>query len=515
MATTANLPSLNVVYRPHLAGQIKTSIHSAARAQPRADQLAGRVPVPPGSRSRRPGTAHLERPSGLRYRELRRRTPAAGRGVAPRESHGGHSRSRCLVGLALRTLPRVSTQPLPGRGLRPAAGSRRSGGHREYLPPRAGRLPAARIGVPAQPEPAAGSPVGPRHRPRQARIGSRRALAQAGRPQTLRPRQRTSPGQLTNGPKKRPTCTCAAPAGSAASRCARSPAKSSILQGALRGPMSRSMSRAITRQAFLLAVPEALLAKSLAAETTRPKLLIVAAHPDDEYAVAATTYRLTRELGWAADHVVITNGEAGYRYSALAEAVYGVGLTGENQGRSRLPAIRRRETLAAGKVLGIRRHYFLDQRDSGFATDAASAPTSNWDHARRPLFPHRPAAPRALRRHLHPAAHAGNSRTPSRRHPARAGSRRDPARGPPPPAAGSRPLRRHRAHRTLPRHARPAALPHPWRASGVRLRPRCPLWLSQRSQLPNRRQLVYRRTQVAGPVSNRFRQAPVGAVLAV
>jgi LmbE family N-acetylglucosaminyl deacetylase len=141
------------------------------------------------------------------------------------------------------------------------------------------------------------------------------------------------------------------------------------------------MSGAITRQTFLLTVPEALLAKSLAAASTRPKLLIVAAHPDDEYAVAATTYRLTRELGWTADHVVITNGEAGYRYSALAEAVYGVGLTGESQGRSRLPAIRRRETLAAGKVLGIRHHYFLDQRDSGFATDAASAPTGNWDRS--------------------------------------------------------------------------------------------------------------------------------------
>jgi N-acetylglucosamine malate deacetylase 2 len=137
----------------------------------------------------------------------------------------------------------------------------------------------------------------------------------------------------------------------------------------------------MTRQAFLLALPGALLAKSLAAETTRPKLLIVAAHPDDEYAFAATTYRLTRELGWTADHVVITNGEAGYRYSALAEAIYGVGLTGESQGRSRLPAIRKRETLAAGKVLGIRRHYFLDQRDSGFATDAAVAPANNWDRS--------------------------------------------------------------------------------------------------------------------------------------
>jgi N-acetylglucosamine malate deacetylase 2 len=136
----------------------------------------------------------------------------------------------------------------------------------------------------------------------------------------------------------------------------------------------------MTRKAFLLALPEAVLARPLAAETT-PKLLIVAAHPDDEYAFAAATYRLTHELGWTADHVVITNGEAGYRYSALAEALYGVGLTSESQGRSRLPAIRKRETLAAGKVLGIRRHYFLDQRDSGFATDAATAPANNWDRS--------------------------------------------------------------------------------------------------------------------------------------
>ena len=90
----------------------------------------------------------------------------------------------------------------------------------------------------------------------------------------------------------------------------------------------------MTRQEFLLAVPEALLAAPLLAETRRPKLLIVAAHPDDEYAFAATTYRLTRELGWTADHVVITNGEAGYRYSALAEAIYGVDLTDEGHGRS-------------------------------------------------------------------------------------------------------------------------------------------------------------------------------------
>uniref|UniRef100_Q01UJ1 LmbE family protein n=1 Tax=Solibacter usitatus (strain Ellin6076) TaxID=234267 RepID=Q01UJ1_SOLUE len=136
----------------------------------------------------------------------------------------------------------------------------------------------------------------------------------------------------------------------------------------------------MTRKDFLLALPAAAVAHS--AGETPPKLLIVVAHPDDEYAFAATTYRLTRELGWAADLVVITNGEAGYRYSALAEAIYGVPLTAERDGRRRLPAIRRRETVNAGKVLGIRRHYFLDQQDSGFSTDSASAPTVNWDRSR-------------------------------------------------------------------------------------------------------------------------------------
>jgi LmbE family N-acetylglucosaminyl deacetylase len=114
---------------------------------------------------------------------------------------------------------------------------------------------------------------------------------------------------------------------------------------------------------------------------TRPQLLIVVAHPDDEYALAATTYRMTHDLGWAADLAVITNGEAGYRYSALAEAIYGVALTKESDGRKRLPGIRRRETLNAGKVLGIRRHYFLEQQDSGFDTDSSQAPTTNWDRA--------------------------------------------------------------------------------------------------------------------------------------
>jgi LmbE family N-acetylglucosaminyl deacetylase len=142
-----------------------------------------------------------------------------------------------------------------------------------------------------------------------------------------------------------------------------------------------------TRKDFLLAIsgaallPGQLKAQQLPAQNPR-KLLMVVAHPDDEYAFAATTYRLVRELGWAADQVIVTNGEAGYRYSSLAEAVYGVALSRESDGRAHLPAIRKEEAVRAGKILGIRRHYFLDQKDSGFATDAASADSSNWDRAR-------------------------------------------------------------------------------------------------------------------------------------
>lgn len=113
-----------------------------------------------------------------------------------------------------------------------------------------------------------------------------------------------------------------------------------------------------------------------------PKLLIVVAHPDDEYMFAATTCRLVRELGWIADQAVITNGEAGYRYSSLAELVYGTRLAEEGEGRAHLPAIRREEVLRAGKILGVRKHFFLDQKDLGFSSIAAEAETANWNRAR-------------------------------------------------------------------------------------------------------------------------------------
>ncbi|MBN9660407.1 MAG: PIG-L family deacetylase [Acidobacteria bacterium] len=133
----------------------------------------------------------------------------------------------------------------------------------------------------------------------------------------------------------------------------------------------------LTRKEFVI---------SLAAAAGLPangplKILLVFAHPDDESVVAATVYRLTHELGAIADHVVITNGEGGYRYSKLAESLYGASLTDEATGRARLPEIRQRETRNAGRILGVRRHYFLQQRDERFTLDSSEALDRLWDTA--------------------------------------------------------------------------------------------------------------------------------------
>jgi len=136
----------------------------------------------------------------------------------------------------------------------------------------------------------------------------------------------------------------------------------------------------LTRKEFLLTVGGvALLPEVLQAKSASGKLLILVAHPDDEYAFAGATYRLVRELGWIADQITITDGESGNRYAALAEAYYGVTLT--KDARVHLPGIRREEALRAGKVLGIREHHFLDQKDLGFDTKAAAAESTNWDRA--------------------------------------------------------------------------------------------------------------------------------------
>ncbi|KAA6460433.1 PIG-L family deacetylase [Acidobacteria bacterium AB60] len=109
------------------------------------------------------------------------------------------------------------------------------------------------------------------------------------------------------------------------------------------------------------------------------KALIVVAHPDDEYYCASTVYKMAVQLGGRVDELIITNGEGGFRYSTLAAAYYKKQLTNEAVGRRELPAIRRREAVNAGKVLGIRSHYFLDQVDRHFTTDERDGTKYGWN----------------------------------------------------------------------------------------------------------------------------------------
>jgi N-acetylglucosamine malate deacetylase 2 len=112
------------------------------------------------------------------------------------------------------------------------------------------------------------------------------------------------------------------------------------------------------------------------------KTLLVVAHPDDEYYFAATIYRVAVQLGGRVDELIITDGAGGFHYSTLAEPYYKKPLTIEAIGRKELPAIRRKETINAGRVLGIRKHFFLNQKDEHFTTDEEEGSKDGWDSGR-------------------------------------------------------------------------------------------------------------------------------------
>ena len=112
------------------------------------------------------------------------------------------------------------------------------------------------------------------------------------------------------------------------------------------------------------------------------RVLLVVARPDDEYEVAGTVYRISKELLGTVDQVIITDGEAGYRYSSLAAPYYGIDLTNEEIGRTRLPGIRREEARRAGRILGIRRQWFLNERDDRFSLDAGASLHDSWHEER-------------------------------------------------------------------------------------------------------------------------------------
>jgi LmbE family N-acetylglucosaminyl deacetylase len=110
-----------------------------------------------------------------------------------------------------------------------------------------------------------------------------------------------------------------------------------------------------------------------------PKVLIVTAHPDDETSVAAVVYKITHELHGRVDQCVITNGEAGYKYSTLANDYYGLDLTDPAVGRANLPRIRKQELMNAGKIIGMNNIFFLDQKDAHYGLDEHEPLDTSWD----------------------------------------------------------------------------------------------------------------------------------------
>lgn len=119
------------------------------------------------------------------------------------------------------------------------------------------------------------------------------------------------------------------------------------------------------------------------AADARPRILAVVAHPDDEIAFAGTLYKTSTLLGGACDVLVITNGEGGFKYSALSESVYGLELTEESVGREHLPAIRRAELEAGCELLGVRDLFWLGQQDQRYTQDPEEVLGANspWDLA--------------------------------------------------------------------------------------------------------------------------------------
>lgn len=110
-----------------------------------------------------------------------------------------------------------------------------------------------------------------------------------------------------------------------------------------------------------------------------PRVLLVIAHPDDDASFTGVVYQVTHQLHGVVDLALVTDGSGGFRYSTLAEDIYGLELTNEAVARDHLPTIRKRELMAGGAIVGIRRYFFFDQLDDAFTQDPEPALTSVWD----------------------------------------------------------------------------------------------------------------------------------------
>lgn len=111
-----------------------------------------------------------------------------------------------------------------------------------------------------------------------------------------------------------------------------------------------------------------------------PAVLIVTAHPDDETTFPVTIYKITHHLKGMVDLFLITDGQGGFNGSELGSEFYRINLTDSLTARVYLPAIRKQELMNAGKIMGIRNYFFMDQPDDAYSLN----PTpylfgKNWD----------------------------------------------------------------------------------------------------------------------------------------
>jgi LmbE family N-acetylglucosaminyl deacetylase len=113
-----------------------------------------------------------------------------------------------------------------------------------------------------------------------------------------------------------------------------------------------------------------------------PKVLVVTAHPDDETGFSVTMFKITHELKGTVDMAVMTDGGGGFADSQLGAMYYGLDLTGSVVARTHLPMLRKQEILNAGKIMGVRNIYFMEQPDDWYTTDPNPYISGkNWDIA--------------------------------------------------------------------------------------------------------------------------------------
>jgi LmbE family N-acetylglucosaminyl deacetylase len=111
-----------------------------------------------------------------------------------------------------------------------------------------------------------------------------------------------------------------------------------------------------------------------------PKVLVVTAHPDDETGFSVTMFKITHELKGIVDMAVMTDGGGGFADSQLGAMYYGLNLTDSVTARNHLPLLRKQEILNAGRIMGVRNMFYMEQPDDWYSTDPTPYITGkNWD----------------------------------------------------------------------------------------------------------------------------------------